>query len=93
MHIELPSPPTPYPHPTPLDNDNLISTHQCLSRVGGCASSPPPPYTHPPPLDNDNVIGSNQCLCLPKAELNTKNSTKRQLCCCLVEFLLFNSIY
>ena len=34
---------------------------------------------HPPPFDNDDVIGSNQCLCLPKAELNTKNSTKRQL--------------
>ena len=48
---------------------------------------------HPPTLDNDNVIGTNQCLCLPKAELNTKNSTKRQLCCCLVEFLVFNSIY
>ena len=54
--------------------------------------SPPVPYPHPPPLDNDNVIGTNQCLCLPKAELNTKNSTKRQLCCCLVEFLVFNSI-
>ena len=35
--IELISPPTPYPHPTPLDKDNLIGTHQCLSRVGGCA--------------------------------------------------------
>ena len=34
----------------------------------------------------------NQCLCLPKTELNTKNSTKRQLCCRLVEFLVFNSI-
>ena len=44
-------------------------------------------------LDNDDVIGSNQCLCLPKAELNTKNSTKRQLCCRLVEFLVFNSIH
>ena len=33
-----------------------------------------------------------QCLCLPKAELNTKNSTRRQLCCLLVEFLVFNSI-
>ena len=41
---------------------------------------------------NDEVIGSSQCLCLPKAELNTKNSTKRQLCCRLVEFLVFNSI-
>ena len=48
---------------------------------------------HPPPFDNDDVIGSNQCLCLPKAELNTKNSTKRQLCCRLVEFLVFNSIH
>ena len=47
----------------------------------------------PPFLDNDDVIGSNQCLCLPKAELNTKTSTKRQLCCRLVEFLVFNSIY
>ena len=28
----------------------------------------------PPPPDNDGVIGSNQCLCLPKAELKTKNS-------------------
>ena len=50
-------------------------------------------YAHPLPLDNDYVIGSNQCLCLPKAELNTKNSTKRQLCCRLVEFLVFNSIH
>ena len=39
-----------------------------------------------------DVIGINQCLCLPKAELNTKNSTRRQLCCLLVEFLVFNSI-
>ena len=31
-------------------------------------------------------------LCAPQAELNTKNSTKRQLCCRLVEFLVFNSI-
>ena len=52
-----------------------------------------PQCAHPPPLDNDDVIGSNQCLCLPKAELNTKNSTKRQLCCRLVEFLVFNSIH
>ena len=55
--------------------------------------SPPPPDPHPSPLHNDNVTGTNQCLCLPKAELNTKNSTKRQLCCRLVEFLVFNSIY
>ena len=47
----------------------------------------------PLPPDNDSVIGSNQCLCLPKAELKTKNSTKRQLCCRLVEFLVFNSIH
>ena len=47
----------------------------------------------PPPFDNDDMIGSNQYLCLPKAELKTKNSTKRQLCCRLVEFLVFNSIH
>ena len=49
-------------------------------------------YVPPPPSDTDGVIGSTQCLCLPKAELKTKNSTKRQLCCRLVEFLVFNSI-
>ena len=38
-----------------------------------------------------DVIGINQCLCLPKAELNTKNSTRWQLCCHLVEFLVLNS--
>ena len=43
-------------------------------------------------LDDGHAIDTNQCLCLPKAELKTKNSTKRQLCCCLVEFLVFNSI-
>ena len=48
--------------------------------------------THPPLINNDNVIGFNQCLCLPKTELNTKNSTKRQVCCRSVEFLGFNSI-
>ena len=32
---------------------------------------------HPPPFNNDNVIGSIQCLCLPKAGMNIKNSTKR----------------
>ena len=42
---------------------------------------------------DDNVLGINQLLCLPKAELKTKNSTERQLCCRLVEFLAFNSIY
>ena len=47
---------------------------------------------HPPPLDNDDVIDSNQCLCLSKAELNTKNSTKQQLCCRLVGFFMFNLI-
>ena len=44
-------------------------------------------------LDDGHAIGINQCLCLPKAELKTKNSTKRQLCCRLVEFLVFNSIH
>ena len=35
-------------------------------------------------LDDSEVIGStNPCLCLPKAELNTKNS---------IEFLVFNLI-
>ena len=47
----------------------------------------------PPPPDNDGVISSNHCLFLPKVELKTKNSTKRQLCCRLVEFLVFNSIH
>ena len=51
-----------------------------------------PQCAHPPLLDKDDVIDTNQCLCSPKAELNTKNSTKRQLCCRLVEFLVFNSI-
>ena len=39
------------------------------------------------------MIDINQCLCLPKAELNTKNSTKWQLCCRLVEFMMINSIH
>ena len=52
-----------------------------------------PRCAHPSPLDKDDVIGNNQCQCLPKAELNTKNSTKKQLCCRLVEFLVFNSIH
>ena len=43
-------------------------------------------------MNEHDVIGINQSLYLPKAELNTKNSTKRQLCCRLVEFLVFNSI-
>ena len=38
------------------------------------------------------VLSINQCLYLPKAELNTKNSTRWQLRCYLVEFLVFNSI-
>ena len=42
-----------------------------------------PQCAHPPPLDNDDVIGSNHCLCMPKAELITKN----------FEFLVFNSIH
>ena len=28
-------------------------------------------------LEDSDEIGINECLCLPKAELNTKNSTKR----------------
>ena len=44
-------------------------------------------------LDDGHLIGSNQCMSLPKTELKTKNSTKRQLCCRLVEFLVFNSIH
>ena len=42
---------------------------------------------------NDDVIGYNQCWCLPKAELNTKNSTRWQQSCRLVEFLVFNSAF
>ena len=42
---------------------------------------------------DDIVICINWLLYLPKAELKTKNSTKRQLCCRLVEFLVFNSIH
>ena len=29
-------------------------------------------------LEDSDEIGINYCLCLPKAELNTKNSTKRR---------------
>ena len=29
-------------------------------------------------LEDSDEIGINKCLCLPKAELNTKNSTKRR---------------
>ena len=44
-------------------------------------------------LDDCHAIGINQCLCLPKAELYTKNSTKRQQSCLLVEFWIFNSAF
>ena len=41
-------------------------------------------------LDDGEVIGStNQSLCLPKSELNTKNSTKQQQSCRLVKILVF----
>ena len=36
--------------------------------------------------------GLHQCMWLPKAELNTKNSTRWGLSPHLVEFLVFNSI-
>ena len=29
-------------------------------------------------MDEYDMIGINQCLCLPKAELNIENSTKRR---------------
>ena len=96
MHIELPSPSPPYPHPSPFSNDIVICRnihHHYQEEEDGHLELPPPPYPHPPPFNNDNVIGTNQCLCLPKAELNTKNSIKRQLCCLLIEFLVFNSIH
>ena len=35
----------------------------------------------------------NPWWCLPKSELSTKTSTKRQLCCRLAESLVLNSIY
>ena len=44
-------------------------------------------------LDDGHEIGINEWLCLPKAELQTKNSTKRQLCYRFVEFLVLGSIY
>ena len=44
-------------------------------------------------FDDGYAIAINKWLCLPKAELKTKNSTKRQLCCRFVEFLVFNSIH
>ena len=43
-------------------------------------------------LPLDILLDLNQRLYLSKAELNTKNSTRWQLCCHLVEFLDFNSI-
>ena len=45
-----------------------------------------------------NLFCFNRCLCLPKAELNTRNSarsggsTSWQLCCHRVEFLMLNLI-
>ena len=42
---------------------------------------------------DDNVLGIKQLPCLPEVKLNNVNSTKRYLCCCLVEFLVLNSIY
>ena len=36
--------------------------------------------------------GTNQCLCLPKADLNAKNSAKLPLCFRLLKFVVFNSI-
>ena len=41
-----------------------------------------------------NVLDINQCMCLPKAELNTKNEPKRPpLCGRLGSFLVFNSVH
>ena len=37
-------------------------------------------------LDNSDANSTDWCLCLPEAELNTKNSTKWQVCCRFVEF-------
>ena len=45
------------------------------------------------PAGLGDAISINQYLYLPKSELNTKNSTKRQLCCRFVEFLVFNSVH
>ena len=45
-------------------------------------------------MNEYDVIGINQCLCLPKAELNTKNEPKRPpLCGRLGSFLVFNSVH
>ena len=41
--------------------------------------------------DNDSVLDINQCLCLPKAELNTKNEPKQPRVR-LGSFFVFNSI-
>ena len=44
--------------------------------------------------NDDEVLDINQCLCLPKAELNTKNEPKRPpLCGRLGSFLVFNSVH
>ena len=44
-------------------------------------------------LEESYIIGANQCLFLPKAELNTKSSTKwPPIYGRLVEVLVFNSV-
>ena len=43
--------------------------------------------------DNGDAIRTSQIMCLPTAELSTKNETKRQLCSRLVDFLIFNLIH
>ena len=42
------------------------------------------------PLDDGEAIGNNQCLCLPKTELNTKNSKKHKFSHRIVVFFVFN---
>ena len=45
-------------------------------------------------LDDCHVKAINQCLCMPKAELKTKNEVKRPpLCGLLGSFLVFNSVH
>ena len=67
-------------HPPSLDNDDVIGSkhyhYQEEEDEDKEEEVKEPQCAHPPPLDNDDVIGTNQCLCLPKAELNTKNATK-----------------
>ena len=43
-------------------------------------------------LDDGEAIGTKQWLCLPKAKLNTTNSTIRWLCFRLVKFVVFEWI-